>query len=240
VGTSKFLGFQLNQGAGLLPASAAERHLEVIGDSITAGYGNEGASNKEHFSPGTENAYWTYGAVTARAFGADYVCIAWSGRCLWPYNTIPSIYDRTLPLEADSTWNFTGPKPQVVLIDLGSNDFAHGAPEEEGWVKAYHEFIAHIRTNYPDTVVYLAIGPMVSDSWPAPKTLTTVRGYIQRVIQESNASGDAKIHYLEFAPQDGSTGYGADWHPSLKTHQRMAQTFIEAIQKDLGWQPVAQ
>jgi hypothetical protein len=81
---------------------------------------------------------------------------------------------------------------------------------------------------------------MVSDSWPAPKTLTTVRGYIQRVIQESNASGDAKIHYLEFAPQDGSTGYGADWHPSLKTHQRMAQTFIEAIQKDLGWQPVAQ
>jgi hypothetical protein len=241
VGTVSFFGFQLNQGASLLPAVAAERRIEVIGDSVSTGYGNEAAGNKEHFSPATENAYWTYGAITARAFGADYVCIAWSGKCLSPYNTIPSIYDRTLPKLADSTWNFDHWKPQVVLINLCGNDFAKGAPEEEGWVKAYHDFIDHVRKNYPDAVIYLALGPMMSDAWPPnAKALTLSRHYIQRVAKECNASGDPKIHFLEFDQQDGNkNGFGADWHPSVKTDQIMARKFIAAIQKDMSWQPVA-
>ncbi len=240
VGTLAVLGFQLDKGASLLPAPAADRRIEVIGDSISAGYGNEAANEHLPFSPSTENAYWSYGAITARAFGADYVCIAWSGKCLWPNNTIPSIYDRTLPLQTDSTWNFDAWRPQVVLINLCTNDFARGAPEQEGWVKAYHDFIAHLRTNYPDALIYLALGSMMTDSYPPDaKALTTARDYIQRVVKESNASGDTKLHFLEFDPQDGAkNGFGANFHPSVKTDQVMAQTFINAIQKDMGWQPV--
>ena len=51
--------------------------MEVIGDSISCGYGNEAANEHEHFSPTTENAYFSYGAIAARAFNADYTCIAW-------------------------------------------------------------------------------------------------------------------------------------------------------------------
>ena len=31
---------------------------------------------------------------------------------------------------------------------------------------------------------------------------------------------------------------GADWHPSLKTHAKMAQRLIETIEHDLTWEPV--
>jgi len=240
VGTASFNGFQLSQGGTVTPYPALTHRIEVIGDSISCGYGNEAASKAEHFSPATENAYWSYGAIAARAFGADYTCIAWSGKKLWPDNTIVALYDRILPKQPDPLWKFDAPKPEVVLINLCTNDFARGAPEEEGWTKAYHAFIEQVRKNYPDATIYLAIGSMMSD-WPADKKpLTVARGYIQRVVNESNAAGDKKIHFIEFATQNEAVnGIGADWHPSVKTDQAMAQTFIDAISKDMGWTPAS-
>ena len=84
IGVTQIQGFQLSAGGQLLPQPAPRRRLEVIGDSISCGYGNEGANQNEHFTPKTENAYFTYGADAARSLGADYVCLAWSGRKMWP------------------------------------------------------------------------------------------------------------------------------------------------------------
>jgi len=237
VGMASFQGFQLSQGGTVLPYPSPSRQIEVIGDSISCGYGNEAASNKEHFSPATENAYWSYGAITARAFGADYTCIAWSGKKLWPDNSIVALYDRVLPTLDKPVWKFDSQKPNVVLINLCSNDFGPGNPEQEGWVKAYHAFVDQVRKNYPDATIYLALGSMMSDDWPRDRhALSTARGYIQRVVGECNTAGDAKIHFLEFEVQNAAVnGLGADWHPSLKTHKVMAQKFIDALKKDLGW-----
>jgi lysophospholipase L1-like esterase len=238
VGTARFMGFQLNQGATLLPAPVAERRIEVIGDSISAGYGNEGTAN-EHFSPRTENAYLTYGAITARAFNAEYVCIAWKGKRLWPLNTLPEIYDQVLPGTDGTVWNFNAWKPDAVLINLGTNDFFAGVPEEEGWVKAYHDFIDHVRKNYPDAVIYVALGPMLNNQFPPGEmALATAFDYLRRVVQECNSAGDAKVRFLQFDTQYGASTFGADRHPNVLTHQAMAQKFIAALQADLGWQPL--
>jgi lysophospholipase L1-like esterase len=238
-GPAGFKGIQLATGGKLLPVPGAERHIEVIGDSISAGYGNEGANQNEHFSAATENAWLTYGALASRAFDADYVCIAWSGRTLWPKNTIPEVYDRVLPGEPGSKWNVAKNQPQVVVINLGTNDVAKGNPDEEGWVKAYNDFLDHIRTNYPTATIYLAIGPMISDQFSASKSaLSTIRRYITRIVKERTDKGDAHIHLLEFKQQTWKNGFGADWHPSLKTHRLMADDLIEAIRHDPGWQPV--
>lgn len=71
-GTTPFLGFQLARGGSLLPLPARpRRRLEVIGDSISCGYGNEARDQTEHFSAATENAYLTYGAIAARTLGAE-------------------------------------------------------------------------------------------------------------------------------------------------------------------------
>jgi len=239
VGTAKFSGFQLSQGGTILPYPIPAHRIEVIGDSISCGYGNEATDPKQRFSPATENAYWSYGAVAARAFGADYTCIAWSGKKLWPDNTVVSLYDRVLPTQPEPVWKFDAPKPDAVLINLCTNDFAPGNPNEEGWTKAYHVFIDQVRKNYPDVTIYLALGSMMSDQWPPGRNaLSTARSYIQRVVTECNSAGDSKVHFLEFAPQNAAVnGLGADYHPSVKTDQVMAQTFIDALKKDLGWAP---
>ena len=150
------------------------------------------------------------------------------------------IYDLILPRQPDSVWKFDAPAPEVVLINLCTNDFGKTNPEEEGWTKAYHDFIGQLRKNYPEATIYLAIGSMMSD-WPAERhPLTTARGYIQRVVKECNSAGDSKVHFLEFATQDRVlNGLGADWHPSIKTDQIMAGTFIAAVRKDLGWTPAS-
>ena len=42
-GVTRFLGVELGGGKLLAPPPAAARRIEVVGDSVTCGYGNEGA-----------------------------------------------------------------------------------------------------------------------------------------------------------------------------------------------------
>ena len=230
-GTAQFLGFQLSRGGSLLAVPIPPHRLEVIGDSISCGYGDEAASQNERFSPKTENAYFSYGATAARDLNADYMCIAWSGKTMWPKNTIPELYDRTLPTDADSRWDFARWTPDVILINLATNDFAGKTfPDQAGWTGGYSAFITRLRTHFPHAQIYCAIGPMLSG-----KALSTVQDYLTTMVASINAAGDTKVHLLEFATQDGRNGFGADWHPNVKTHKIMAEKLDATLQTDLGW-----
>ncbi len=239
-GVFQVLGVQLEQAAELLPPNKVDRRVEVIGDSISCGYGNEAANQNQHYTPDTQNGYLTYGALAARCFGADFHCIAWSGRKLWPDYTLPSIYDRILPDDEASHWDAAGKAPQVVLINLATNDFGKGVPDEKGWTGAYVAFIATIRKACPEAHIFLASGSMMSDSWPPNiKALSTLKGYLDKVAGELTQGGDKRIHRVDFDPQDGNRdGLGGDWHPNLKTHNLMAGKLVEAIAKELGWKPL--
>ncbi len=236
-GDAAFGGFDLNAGATVLPFIAWHRKIEVIGDSISCGYGNEGASQNEHFTAATENAYWTYGAIAARILNADYECIAWSGKKLWPNSTIPELYDRTMPRNAASHWPGDKQKPDVILINLCTNDMAaKDLPARDGWIKAYHDFLVHLRQDAPQTTIYCALSPMVHDGYPAGReSRTLAKEWIERTVMDSNAAGDAKVHYIEFERQNPSDGIGADWHPSVNTHKIMAEKFLAAMRADLHW-----
>lgn len=236
VGPAQFLGFQGAEGSVAKPVPALGRRLEVIGDSISCGYGNEAASEKERFNPATENACLTYGAIAAKELGAEYVCVAWSGKKLWPNNTIPELYDRIVPQDAASKWDFSKWQPDAVVINLATNDFNPKNPEEEGWVNAYKEFIGRIRKNYPGARIYCAIGTMMNDEWPQGNmALTTVRKYIDRVVSEMKASGEDKLGIIDFGIQKRENGLGADWHPSVKTQQVMGEQLAAVLKKDLNW-----
>ena len=76
----EFRGFGLDAGCKLLPPPyLPERKIEFIGDSMTCGYGVETMDEKEGFSDETENHYYTYAALTARALNAQHVVVARSG-----------------------------------------------------------------------------------------------------------------------------------------------------------------
>lgn len=220
-------------GGGLMRAQAKRRQIEIVGDSISCGFGNEGANQNEPFRPETENAYLTYGSIAARSVNADVTIIAWSGRKMWPDNTTPEIYDLNLPTVPTSTYDFKGPAPQAVVINLATNDFGKVNPDEKGWTNAYEAFVRRIWTHYPHAHVYATMGGMMSDDYPVGnKSLSTLRSYLTHMVARVN---DPRLTLLEFAQQRMEDGIGSSWHPNLKTHQLMAARLIEALRRDLGW-----
>lgn len=231
VGTTRFRGFQIPKG-GLFQAHRHSRTIEFVGDSITCGYGNEGTSEKSHFSIETENAYATYAAIAAREMNADLRVLAWSGRKMWPDNTMPEILDRVLPTQPMPVAMDEIP-PVAVVINLATNDFATGNPPEGPWTGAYAAFVRRRRVQYPDAHVYVTLGGMMKDDYPAGhKALTTARRYLSAMVQRIK---DPKVHFLEFDQQHYEDGIGADWHPNLVTHRKMASRLVEAMRRDLGW-----
>jgi len=229
-----FHGFDLPSSA-FLPASAPARRLEVIGDSISAGYGNEGV-NPCAFTPATENHYLSYEAIVARAVNAELYTEAWSGiGMIRNYegdtaNVMPDRYPRTLPERATSRWDFSRFVPHAVVINLGSNDFAKGDPGA-AFGTAYLEFVSMLRGHYPSARFFLALGPMLS-----PQDYPKAAAYLNAVISARAKAGDKNLSLLEFGAQDGDAdGFGCDFHPSLKTHRKMADKLRAALKADLGW-----
>jgi len=235
-GESEIRGFDF-AGGTLLAPSPVTRRLEFIGDSITCGYGNEGANATCGFTPQTENHYLTYAALTARELKAELSTVAWSGKgvvcnygdeatsCTDP---LPTFYDRILPNRADSAWDYSRFQPDAVVINLGTNDLSTNSdPDEATFKGAYKALLQRVRLHYPSAQILCTNGPLLSGT-----DLANVRRYIQEVV---TGLADPKISAFEIATHDGSDGYGCDYHPSLERHQKMAAVVTTALKTALGW-----
>jgi len=55
------------------------------------------------------------------------------------------------------------------------------------------------------------------------------------VIADVHAGGDTKVRLIDFGTQDPQNGFGANWHPNVKTQKIMADQLAAALKKDLGW-----
>jgi lysophospholipase L1-like esterase len=218
------------EGELLAPPPVARR-MEIIGDSITAGYGNEGV-DPCGFSADTENHYLTYGAFAARSVGAELHAVAWSGKGI-VYNygddmfePMPELYDRTVATEGNA-WSF-GWQPDVVAINLGTNDFStDNDPPGELYRGEYLEFAAHLRDVYPQAFILL-LQPTLFGA-----EAEMVRGYIEEVVAQRQAAGDAAIAYADVNVD--WIGSGCNGHPSVATHEGMGGRLAEELQLHLGW-----
>ena len=239
-GEAQFLGFDFGAGTLLSPPLAATRRIEVIGDSITCGYGVDGPDMNCPFSAETENHYATYAAITARNLNAELITIAWSGKgavcnygddltsCVDP---LPVYYERTLPAQAGSVWDFQQWQADAVVINLGTNDFSTASdPSQAEFESGYRALIETIRSKYANAWILCTNGPMLTGT-----DLSNARAYIQNVVTALNDAGDAKVKAFELTPQSAADGYGCDWHPSAATHVKMAAELGATLQSTLGW-----
>jgi lysophospholipase L1-like esterase len=230
-GETRLLGLDVD-GAILPPPPPAARRLEFIGDSITCGWGLEAADRFTAATADNENHARTFAALTARALAADAITIAWSGKGLVrnyagdSVETIPVLHDRTLAERAQPRWDFTRFVPHAVVINLGSNDFAHGDPGP-AFATAYQSLLRAVRTHYPDAFLLAALGPVMPE-----EQVRRARAYLESTITALSAP---RLAYLEFPRQDGTLGYGSDWHPSAATHSRMADQLTAELRRLLGW-----
>ena len=217
----------------LLAPPPVERRIEVIGDSITCGYGNEGPDEFCPFSAQTENNYLAYASVAARAVDAELHTIAWSGKgVIYNYgddiqDPLPALYDRTLASQQQGSWDFSW-QPDVVVINLGTNDFStDNDPSEALFVDAYVEFLSHLRDVYPDAALMLVM-PSVFGA-----EVDLVASYLDAVIAERNMQGDDNLVVVDLSTEQ--IGWGCDYHPSVATHALMAELLVTELEVLLGW-----
>jgi lysophospholipase L1-like esterase len=223
-------------GSMLPPPPAPQRRIEIFGDSITAGYGNEGTSTDCPFSAETENHYLTYGALLARQFNAELSTVAWSGKGIVSNyggdksTFLPQMLDRAIPSSETSVWDYSLAAPaQLVIVNLGTNDYStDNDPTTADFVAGYTAMLQTIRTRYPGAFILCTNGPLLSG-----EDLSTVRTNIQAAVDQLSSGGDSAIRAFELQPENPSPG--CDWHPSLATHEAMAAELATPIQSFLGW-----
>ena len=236
LGLTSFRGFVLDRGAKALPwHDVHERRIEFIGDSITCGYGVEVDDPKLHFVPATENYCLGYSALAARQLDADTLVVARSGiGMLRNYDgprdgskdAMPEIYPHTFYLQAKPEWDFSRFTPDVVCVNLGTNDFSTTGVNVDKFVASYVNFGTMLLKRYPHAQLVILQGPM--------DTSKVLRAALDRVVNQLPAAASQRIHFLALSPM-GSAGYGADSHPNRAQSEINAAELSAFLSKLMAW-----
>jgi lysophospholipase L1-like esterase len=229
-------GFVLPEGAALKgQVPEKDRFIEFIGDSHTVGYGTDGTHRDEPFEVSTENPEKTYATILARYFGADYALIAHSGRgAARNYGdslssskyTMKDALLRTLNSDTTTRYGFDQYKPDLVVINLGSNDFStRPNPSKEEFVAAYSLIIQRLRAAYGSETKILCVTPRVSGP---------VGEYIAAVLEELKDSNLFATASLRGVMNDHSD-MGAAWHPGYSGQRKMAMFIAPYVATIMNW-----
>jgi hypothetical protein len=239
--TARFGGFVAGSGGALLPPPAPRaRQIEWIGDSFAAGYGSR--STKHECSPAeiaqTTDVDRAFPVLTSRHYDADYQVNAYSGLGLvrnWN-GGLPNVHYRTfserarLAVDGD-VWDGAGAwKPQLVVIELGGNDFSTPVKPGEPWTAqslraayktAYHGFLATLRARLgPGPTILVVAGRLAT-------TPDLVR-VSQEIVEEAKTQGDARVLFgeLDVSKLDFAA---CQAHPSGADHKNMTEQLIAFI-----------
>ena len=134
---------------------------------------------------------------------------------------------QTFDEDSKEQWNFKAYKPDIVIINLGTNDFSvEPKPFKSEFVTSYTQILKQLRLHYgqiPILCVYCC-------TIPAP-----VYDYFEAVLTEMN---DKDIHLLKISEGLFSveTDYGAVCHPNYSGHRKMAMEIIPMVSTLTGWE----
>lgn len=235
---AEFYGLLIDKDAELVSMGKDERPLiEFIGDSMTCGYGTEAADGSVKYDPSNSNFFYTFAAIIARELNLRLTVVARSGIGVFRNydgnngsGTLPQWYDYTLIYDDSQKWNTKGNIPDVLCIDLGTNDFSTTGCDPELYRESYEKFVRHLRSLYPKTKIVLVSGCML-----AGKPLEQQDAALDEIYNTLKSEGDKNIYRFDLTPQDGSLGYGADLHPSKAQHRKMANELMPFLCSITGW-----
>ncbi|MBR7078131.1 MAG: hypothetical protein IKI41_05235 [Clostridia bacterium] len=205
--------------------------IEVIGDSITTGYGNLWPDNADgeksanvagnEYVDGTKS----YAVLAAKAVGADYSIVAQQGIGIvigWQPHIMLDTYTETCyQCNRHEEWTFPR-KADVVVINLGTNDIHFcnsGACKISKLEKGVRDFLKLVREKNPDAKILWAYGMMDTSFFP----------YIEAAVEELGGA-EKGFYTLKLSPN----GAGGNGHPNLKAHEDNAVTLANKLRELLG------
>lgn len=246
--TMGIMPVKLEEGASISPVGAKKHSIEFIGDSITCGYGVDDEDENHSFKTSTEDVTKAYAYRTAQALDADYSMFSISGYGIisgWtgdgqkkPEQAVPQYYGSlgfsygnfagTAP--QDIQWDFTRWQPELIVINLGTNDDSYCGSDEEkrrDYIDSYKAFLGTVRKKNPDAHIICSLGIMGVNLYPSVEEM---------YLEYKKESGDDNISVFKFTPQNGAEdGLAADWHPTAKTHGKAAEALEAEIRTVMGW-----
>jgi lysophospholipase L1-like esterase len=238
-GVSQLLGVDVGsppfKGTLLDPPPDPGRLIEVVGDSISCGYGILGTlADADCYA--TESHWDAYPSVLARTLGAEVSTIAASGRGVVRNHagdsagTMPMLYDLVHAGAAAPAWDFRV-QPQAVIINLGTNDISDGKGDPgAAFEDTYRTLVETIRARYPDAFILCTVAPLLSAEEAA-----VITARLRAVVAVRHAAGDARIVvYDEIAPQTPDK-FGCSYHPNVAENAVMASLLAGELRVRLGW-----
>jgi len=227
---SIFGGFGITAAEKALDHKMRSRQIEFIGDSYTVGYGNTSPKQEcttDEVWATTDNTR-AFGPLTANHYQANYQVNAISGRgIVRNYNgaagdTLPVAYPYVLfdkkQVYADANW-----KPQIIVIGLGTNDFATPLNPGEKWKArgelesdyeaTYVRFIQGLRARNHDAYFILWATELTDDE-------------VKKVAEQAKTQGETKLSFLAV---DHLSFKGCRSHPSLDDDQTIRNKLVQLI-----------
>lgn len=221
--------------AAVAPTEPRDLSIEFIGDSITCGYGVEATGTDAPFQTTTENFMKSYAYLTAQELGAEYGTVCYSGYGIvsgWSGDgtrkddmLVPPLYD-VVAEDLEVPWDHAGHPYDVVVINLGTNDFTYTGTDEsrmQEFATAYVEFLSAVREVNPESYIVCTMGTMGCQELYA---------YVEQAVAEfSDDYGDARVScYLSDEIDYEADGVGAKQHPNAISQQKSAHTLAEVIE----------
>ncbi len=216
---------------GELGAKPADKdlYIEFIGDSITTAYGNlwpdnrgdvpgSNAPSSSYYQDGTRG----YAYLAAKELDADYSIVAQQGIGCYVglhNHTMTQTYTRTCyQTGKNQTWSFDR-VPDVVVINLGTNDMSCGKSDAASIQTGFVNFIKLVQKKNPGAKILWVYGAMISDG----------SAEIQNAVAAAGGASAGVYAYTNLiANGDGGIG-----HPSAAAHAQNAVIVAREIRKIL-------
>ncbi len=235
----------------LEPVPEPAMKLEFIGDSLTSGEGLCGAIGEQTWCSGCFDITKTYAVKMAHKLGADCHILSQSGWGVYRSfdgNTkavLPPYYDQICgvlhgktnrSLGASEAWDHRSWEPDVIVVNLGTNDGISFAGDGCGCVPELHraglrsavrDFILHLRKVHPRSLIIWGYG-MIGTYYSECLEREIVEVLSSAVEEAKNILEDENICYVQF-PAMKLEELGSRSHPGERTHERVAQFLVDTI-----------